>query len=135
MTRLTARSLTSALAPAAFVLAAGVAAHAGPIQPFTTQAFKAAQSSGRPILVDAHADWCPTCRAQAPTISALSRNPAFARLTILKLDYDKQVDEKRALNIRHQSTLIAFVGSRETGRSTGVTDPAQIQALAGATLR
>ena len=135
MTSPTLRSAFAAFAAAASVLVGGAVAHAGPIQPFSTRTFEAAKASGRPILVDAHADWCPTCRAQAPTISALSRNPAFARLVILKLDYDKQVDEKRALNIRHQSTLIAFAGSRETGRSTGVTDPMQIQALAASALQ
>jgi thioredoxin 1 len=112
-----------------------VAAQAAPIQPFSSHALAAAQAKGLPVLVDAHADWCPTCRAQAPTISALSRDPAYSRLVILKLNYDTQVAEKRALNIQHQSTLIAFAGDRETGRSTGVTDPAAIRALAASALR
>ncbi len=125
------------VAPIVFVLAlaGSLAVHAAPIRPFTTAALRAAEARGLPVLVDAHADWCPTCRAQAPTINALSHDPAFARLVILKLDYDTQVDEKRSLNIRHQSTLIAFAGARETARSTGVTDPAAIRALAATALR
>jgi thiol-disulfide isomerase/thioredoxin len=51
---------------------------------------------------------CQTCRAQAPTIAAIAQDPAFARLVILKLDYDKQTAEKRHLNVRPRSTLIAF---------------------------
>jgi len=128
-------SLTNRLALAAFALAVAAVAHAAPIQPFSIQALQAAQAKHLPVLVDAHADWCPTCRAQAPTISALSKDPAFARLVILKLDYDTQNAEKRALNVRHQSTLIAFAGPRETERSTGVTDPAAIRALAATALR
>jgi len=119
----------------AVALAATAAVHAAPIRPFTTQALHAAQASGLPVLVDAHADWCPTCRAQAPTINALATDPAFRRLVILKLNYDTQTDEKRALNIRHQSTLIAFNGARETARSTGETAPAAIRALAATALR
>jgi thiol-disulfide isomerase/thioredoxin len=111
------------------------AAHATPIQPFTAGALHAAQAKGLPVLVDAHADWCPTCRAQAPTISAISADPAYKRLVILKLNYDTQDADKRALNIRHQSTLIAFNGTHETARSTGVTDPAAIRALAATALR
>nr|WP_246385505.1 thioredoxin family protein [Novosphingobium hassiacum] len=102
--------------------------------PFTIAAFQKAQAAGKPILVDAHADWCPTCRRQAPTISAISKDKAFAQLVILKLDYDAQRAEKQMLGIRQQSTLIAFSGKTETGRSTGVTEPTQIRALATSAL-
>jgi thiol-disulfide isomerase/thioredoxin len=123
-----------ALAALAFSAIASLA-QAAPIQPFTLQALKAAQAHGQPILVDAHADWCPTCRAQAPTISSISKDPAFAKLVILKLDYDHQDQEKRILGIQHQSTLIAFAGPRESARATGITDPAAIRALAASALR
>jgi thiol-disulfide isomerase/thioredoxin len=116
-------------------MAIAAPAVASPIQPFTTQALRAAQAKGRPVLVDAYASWCPTCRAQAPTIGAISRDPAFGRLVILRLDYDHQVQEKRDLGIRQQSTLIAFAGSRESGRATGITEPVAIRALAATALR
>ena len=109
-------------------------AHAAPIQPFTDQAFHDAQAKGRPVLIDAHADWCPVCRAQAPTIAAISKDPAYDKLLILMLDYDKQAAEKHELGVRQQSTLIAFKGAKETGRAVGVTDVAQIKALAGGPL-
>jgi thioredoxin 1 len=107
---------------------------AQPIQPFTTAALKAAQSAGKPVLVDAYADWCPTCRKQAPTIDAMAKDPAFDKLVILRLDYDNQTAEKRALGITTQSTLIAFNGDKETGRAVGITDPEQIKALAKSTM-
>lgn len=108
---------------------------AQPIQPFTTAALKAAQAAGKPVLVDAYASWCPTCRKQAPTIDALAKDPAFDQLLILRLDYDKQSAEKRALGIVQQSTLIAFHGSKETGREVGITDPDQIKKLAQSALQ
>lgn len=107
---------------------------AQPIQPFTTAALKAARAAGTPVLVDAYASWCPICRKQAPTIDAMAKDPAFAKLLILRLDYDNQNAEKRQLGIIQQSTLIAFDGSKETGRLVGVTDPAQIKALAQSAL-
>lgn len=125
--------LSLAAVPA--LIAAATPALAGEILPFSIAAFQKAQAAGKPILVDAHADWCPTCRRQAPTISAISKDKAFAQLVILKLDYDTQRAEKQLLGVRQQSTLIAFSGKTETGRSTGVTEPSQIRALATSALR
>jgi thiol-disulfide isomerase/thioredoxin len=105
-------------------------AFAASIQPFDMAVFKAAQAQGRPVLVDAHADWCPICHLQRPTIEKLSKDPAFSRLLILRLNFDTQTAEKQALNIRSQSTLIAFHGQVETGRSVGVTSATAITALA-----
>lgn len=123
------------MAAAATLFAAAPLAQAAPIQPFTMAALHAAQAQGRPILVDAYADWCPTCRAQAPTITSMSNDPVFGKLVIFRLDYDKQLAEKRSLGVRQQSTLIAFHGAKETGRLVGVTDPAKIKALADGALR
>ncbi len=123
------RTLFGGLAALALVFTAGLA-NAGPVQPFTEAAFHAAQAKNEPILIHVHADWCPTCRAQDPTVARLAKDPAFAKLVILKIDYDTQTAEERALNVHQQSTLIAFDGRRETGRSVGVTDPAAIKDLA-----
>jgi thioredoxin 1 len=120
---------------AAALAASAVPALAAPIQKFSTAALQAAQRAGRPVLVDVHADWCPTCRAQAPTIDAISRDPVFNKLIILKLDFDAQVAERTALGVRKQSTLIAYNGRNERARSLGITDPAQIKALAAQALR
>lgn len=107
---------------------------AAPIQPFSTAALKAAQAAGEPVLVDAYASWCPTCRKQAPTIDAMAKDPAFAKLVILRLDYDNQTAEKSALGITTQSTLIAYHGDKEVGRTVGITDPTQIKSLAQSAL-
>ena len=111
-------------------LAFAAPAIAQPIQPFSSAALKAAQAKGQSVLVDAYASWCPICRKQEPIINALSKNPAFDKLLILRFDYDNQNEEKRTLNIVQQSTLIAFDGGKETGRLVGVTDADQIKKLA-----
>lgn len=121
---------------AAFALSAvSTTAIAAPVQKFSTAALQAAQHAGKPVLVDVHADWCPTCRRQAPSIEAISRDPAFAKLVILKLDFDAQLAERAALGVQKQSTLIAYNGRNERRRATGITDPAQIKALAATALR
>ena len=122
------------LSLAAIGLAFTSVAFAQPIQPFSTAALKAAQTAGEPVLVDAYASWCPTCRKQAPTIDAMAKDPAFAKLVILRLDYDNQTAEKSALGITTQSTLIAYHGDKEVGRTVGITDPEQIKSLAQSAL-
>lgn len=117
------------------VVAISAPAIAGPIQPYSVAAFKAAQKAGKPIFVDVYADWCPTCRRQAPTIAEISRDPAFAKLVIFKIDFDKQVPEREALNARKQSTLIVYKGTSEKGRATGIVDRADIRALAATALK
>jgi thioredoxin-like negative regulator of GroEL len=96
---------------------------------FNSTQFAAAQAAGRPILVDIHAAWCPTCAAQKPIIETLTADPAFEHLLILRVDFDSQKDEVRAFGARQQSTLIAFHGNTETGRSVGDTNADSIGRL------
>jgi thioredoxin 1 len=98
-------------------------------QAFDQARFDAARASGAPVLVFVAADWCPTCRAQAPIITQIGAEPAFARLQIFRLDFDSQKALRRALRASRQSTLIAFKGGVEVGRSVGATNPVQIRAV------
>ena len=97
--------------------------------PYTDAAFAAAQSTGKPILIDISAPWCPTCRAQKPILSELSKQPKFTDLMILDVDFDHQKDVVRSFGAQLQSTLIVFKGEREVGRSVGDTERASIAEL------
>jgi thioredoxin 1 len=97
--------------------------------PFTKAAFEAAQKQGKSILVEIHASWCPTCKAQKPIIGALLGTQKFKNLVTFRMDFDAQADQVRAMNAQSQSTLIAFKGSKETARSVGDTEPASIEEL------
>ena len=122
--------LKNILAATLFALAAmTAAAHATTVIPFTPQAFAAAQKAGKPILVDVWASWCPICKAQQPTLSAIESDPANKALTIYRVDFDSQKDVVKSFGVRMQSTLIVFHGATEKGRATGETDPARIRAL------
>jgi thioredoxin 1 len=116
------------LALTAFVILPSLA-RAAAVPAFTEAAFKAAQKEGKSILIEIHADWCPTCKAQAPIINGLLKTPKFKDLVTLRVDFDGQVDVVRALGAQSQSTLITFKGEKEMGRTVGDTDPASIEAL------
>jgi thioredoxin 1 len=97
--------------------------------PFDQAQFDAAKASGRPVAVIFHADWCPTCRAQAPLLKDLSEKPEFSRLTLYIANYDAERSLKKSLGVTQQSTLVVFKQGREVGRSTGDTDERSLAAL------
>jgi thioredoxin-like negative regulator of GroEL len=97
--------------------------------PFSAEAFKAAQASGSPILVEIHADWCTVCKAQNPILEKLTADPKFKDLKIFRVDFDEMKPVVRQFGAQMQSTLIVFKGSSEQGRSVGDTREASIASL------
>lgn len=118
-------ALLSAAAFSLLLAAPSMAAEA----PFTQAAFDAAMKAGKPVLVEVHADWCPTCRAQAPILGELTADPKFKDMTVLRVDFDSQKDVCKAFGAQQQSTLIVFKGGKEAGRSLGDTNAASLAAL------
>lgn len=123
------RPLLAAALLVVATLAATLAATAGELRQWDSAAFAAAQAGDRPVLIHVTAPWCPTCRAQKPSIESLVSSPEHPDLLVLEVDFDSQKDVLRQFNVRQQSTLIAFAGTREVGRTVGVTDPYGIFAL------
>jgi len=117
------------LVPVAASLALVAPALAAESKTFDLPAFLAAQKAGKPILVAIHASWCPTCKAQRPILSDLLAEPKFKNLAYFVVDFDSQKDAVKYFGARMQSTLIAFKGTTETGRSVGDTDRTSIAAL------
>ena len=103
-------------------------------QPFTEAAFDAAQRAGKSILVDTFATWCQICARQAPIIEKLRAEPKFRDLVIFRVNFDAQKDVMRRFRVSVQSTLIAFHGTKEVGRSTGETQPEWVEDLMEKTL-
>ena len=122
-------ALVRPLLAAALLVVATLAAAAGELRQWDSAAFAAAQAGDRPVLIHVPAPWCPTCRAQKPSIESLVSSPEHPDLLVLEVDFDSQKDVLRQFNVRQQSTLIAFAGTREVGRTVGVTDPYGIFAL------
>jgi thioredoxin len=96
---------------------------------YSAEAFKAAQASGSPILVEIHADWCPTCKAQVPILDRLTADPRFKDLKVFRVDFDAMKPVVKQFGAQMQSTLIVFKGGTEKGRSVGDTAQVSISAL------
>jgi len=109
-----------ALAPMAF---------AGDIKPYDQAEFNRLTAEGKPVLLDVHASWCPTCRQQKPIIDQLMGDAAYKNVTTMVIDFDTEKPLLKTYNVRTQSTLIAFKGTKEVGRSVGDTTKSGIEGL------
>ena len=110
-------------------LAASSLAWAGSQEAYTPQRFQQLAGEGKPILVAIHADWCPTCKAQKPILHELMTQPEYKDVTELTVDYDNDKTAVQRFKAHMQSTLVAFRGDKEVGRSVGDTTPAGLEAL------
>lgn len=124
--RRTLFALVPALAVSAMLAVAPASAETSN---FTRAKFEAAQAAGKSIVVDIHATWCPTCRAQMAMLDRLETEDQFKDVVILRVDYDTQKDVMRSFGASQRSTLIAFRGKTETGRVVGDTREGPIRAL------
>ncbi|PKQ01050.1 MAG: thiol reductase thioredoxin [Alphaproteobacteria bacterium HGW-Alphaproteobacteria-13] len=95
---------------------------------YSAESFARAQAQGKTIVVDIHATWCPTCRAQAPILDALRSEPRLRNAVFVKVDFDKEKAFLREHRIPRQSTVLVFRGRQETARSVAETRPEQLRA-------
>jgi thioredoxin len=115
-------------------LVAAVPARAKEPVTWDEAAFDAAKAAGKPILLEIHAVWCPTCKAQTPILGELTSEPKYADLQVFEIDFDTQKDLLKKLNVRMQSTLIVYKQGAEVGRSVGDTNRDSIADLLSKTI-
>ena len=111
------------IAALAFSLGAAAATAA-----FDQTAFDKAVAAGQPVIVQFHADWCPTCKTQTPLVAQAMGDPKMKDVTLFVADFDKEKALKKALKVSTQSTFVVFKGGKEVTRSTGETTQAAIAA-------
>ena len=121
------KTLISAASTLALVLLASLASAAE--VPFDQAQFDSAKAAGKPVAVVFHANWCPTCRAQAPLLKDLARQPEFAPVTLYIANYDTEKGLKKSLSVTKQSTIVVFKGGKEAARSTGDTQESSLASL------
>ena len=109
-------------------LVVATSALAAQAKPFDQATFEALQAADKPVLIDVYADWCPTCKQQAPIVSELMARPEFKDYTVLRVNFDTQKDVRRALRVAVQSTFIVYRGKKEVARTIGDTSKDSIAA-------
>ena len=111
-----------------FLLLSGALANAGEV-PFSQKLFDDLRAAGKPVAVHVYAVWCGICKVQSRLVSPMLEDPRFKGLTLLKADFDKELDLLKRLEIVDRSTFVVFKGTAEVGRSTGDMDKSSIAAL------
>lgn len=97
--------------------------------PYNQAQFDAMRAAGKPVAVVFHADWCPTCRAQAPVLKQLTQSQELQGITLFVANFDTETALKRSLGITKQSTIVVFKDGKESARSTGDTQPDTLSEL------
>jgi thioredoxin 1 len=97
--------------------------------PFNQAQYDSMLAAGKPVAVVFHADWCPTCRAQAPLLKELTKTPELKGLTLFIANFDTETTLKRSLGVTKQSTVVVFKDGKESARSTGDTEQASLATL------
>lgn len=98
-------------------------------QTYDEAEFMMAQGKGKTIVVDVYADWCPTCRAQAPILEELRKERQSADTLFVKVNFDDEKAFLREHRIPRQSTILVFKGKKEVARSIAQTNRSALRGV------
>ncbi len=96
-------------------------------QTYDAAEFTMAQGKGKTIVVDVYADWCPTCRAQAPILDELRAEKSGANVKFVKVNFDDEKAFLRKHRIPRQSTVLVFKGEKEVARTIAETNRTRLR--------
>lgn len=97
------------------------------IQHATDTDFAAAIDTGKPVLIDFHAEWCGPCKQIAPSIAAIAaEHPEY---TVVKVDVDQAPAIAQKYGIRGVPTLVVLNNTgTPVSQTTGAKPKAAILA-------
>lgn len=102
--------------------------------PYEKAKFDSLVQSGAPVIAHVHATWCSTCRRQETLLNEMLKDPRYAKIQAVRVDYDKDTDFQKANKVNSRATILVFKGGKEVSRVVFDTDPAHIKTAVEAAL-
>jgi thioredoxin 1 len=81
--------------------------------------------SEKPVLVDFFATWCGPCKVLGPILKEVKENLGD-RISIIKIDVDKNQQVASQYQVRGVPTMILFQNGKQLWRQSGVVEKGDI---------